>query len=303
MNIRITRAPRGLHSGGRRGFPSVADCFLLLGIFLAANLVGALTAWCAGLPMPDPAAVAAAQGAERLALERGLALFNAVSYTVAMGLTTVVSLLYRRRRGGTVPLRLSRRGFDVGLLLWGLLLMTALAVVVEPLLLSLPEIPDVYGRGVWAFVTLVVAAPLLEELLFRGILLESARRRYGDTIAWLLSSLLFAVVHLHPTVAVNALFMGLVLGLVYLLTESLWGSVLLHAVNNLIAYLTLAFGGDTRSLLEAVSSPLLRGTIYGATVALALLSAWRMYALWLRRGEPADGTLPTAATEENSPRV
>lgn len=303
MNIRITRTPRGRHSGGRRGFPSVADCCVLLGIFLAANLVGALAAWFAGLPMPDRVVAAAAQGAERVALERGLALFNAVSYTVAMGLTTVASLYYRRRCGGAVPLRLSRRGLDVGSLLWGLLLMTALGVVVEPLLLSLPEIPDVYGRGMWAFATLVIAAPLLEELLFRGMLLESARRRYGDTIAWLLSSLLFAVVHLHPTVAVNAFFMGLVLGFVYLLTESLWGSVLLHAVNNLIAYLALAFGGDTRSLLDAVSSPLLRGAIYGAAVALALLSAWRMYTLWLLRGEPADGTLPAAATEENTPRV
>lgn len=289
---------RFLH-GRQGGFPSAADCLLLLGIFLVANLVGALTALFAGLPMPDQAAVAAAQGADRVALERGLALFNAVSYCTAMGLTLLFLLLYRRRRGGSLPLRLSRRGFDPALLLPALLLMVAAGVVVEPLLMLLPEIPDLYGRGVWAFLTLVVAAPLLEELLFRGVLLESARRRYGDIGAWLLSSLLFALVHLHPAVAVNALFMGLILGFVYLAAGSLWASVLLHAANNLVAYLLLSSDGESFSLLDTVTSPLLRGALYGAALAVMLLSAWRIRTLLRRRDTPSASAGAHAEEEKN----
>lgn len=57
------------------------------------------------------------------------------------------------------------RGLNPALILWGMLLMAATNVVLEPLLQLLPEIPDFYGRGWRALLLTVVMAPLAEEFL------------------------------------------------------------------------------------------------------------------------------------------
>ena len=256
----------GALPGGKGRFPTAADYLVFLGIFFVANIVGSGVALLAGFPWPGTGSADAT------------AQFNAVAYAVSMSLTLGGMLLYRARRGG--PRRVahfSRRGTDPVLLLWGVVFMLATSVVIEPLLGLLPEVPSaVYGRGVWAAVTLVVMAPLLEETLFRGVLLESTRSRYGVFAAWLISSLLFAVVHLHPAVAVNAFFMGLILGFVYLATDSLWASIFLHAVNNGVAYVVLAMGlGDEGVLLrDFVENDTLYAVIYATAAAIFLFSGY-----------------------------
>ena len=263
----------GARSGGaiRGRFPTATDYLVFLGIFFAANIVGYCTALLAGFPWPGT-------GADGAAEHYDTAKFNAVAYVVSMSLTLGGMLLYRARRGG--PRRVahfSRRGVDPVLLLWGVVFMLATSVVIEPLLGLLPDVPStVYGRGVWAAVTLVVMAPLLEETIFRGVLLESTRSRYGVFAAWLISSSLFAVVHLHPTVAVNAFFMGLILGFVYLATDSLWTSIFLHAVNNGVAYVVLAMGlGDEGVLLrDFVANDTLYAVVYALAAAIFLLSGY-----------------------------
>ena len=89
----------------------------------------------------------------------------------------------------------------------------------------------------------MVLAPLFEELICRGLVLESLRARYGVFVAWFGSSLFFGVMHIQPQLAVNAFFVGLVLAFLYLRTDSLWVAVLLHAFNNAIAYLLLRVSG------------------------------------------------------------
>ena len=100
----------------------------------------------------------------------------------------------------------------------------------------------VYGRGFWAIITLVVMAPLLEEFLCRGIILESVRAKYGVVAALFLSSAFFAVLHGHPALAVNAFVMGLILGFIYIETNSIFSVVLLHAMNNGAAFLLIMVG-------------------------------------------------------------
>lgn len=261
----------------RRGFPTVADLLVFLGIFLVANLVGAVVALAVGCPFPDQEALTSGDEAVRMAAQVSTAGFNAVSYFVSMTLTLAGFLFYRSRRGGMRGIgRLSTRGLNPMLLLWGVLFMFATSVVLEPLLNRLPEVPNVYGRGLWAALTLVVMAPLFEEVIFRGVLLESLRVRYGVVAAWILSSVLFGVVHLHPTVAVNAFFMGLILGFVYLATESLWASIFLHAVNNGISYVLLAAGFGSAMLIELVGNRTLYVLIYIAAAAVFLISGYMM---------------------------
>jgi len=186
-------------------------------------------------------------------------------------------LFYRQAKARpTVVARFSRRGLNPVLLLWGVFFMLSTSVVLEPLLSLMPEVPNVYGRGAWAIVTVVVMAPLFEEVIFRGVLLESTRVRYGVVAAWLLSSAIFGIVHVHPTVVVNAFVMGLVLAFIYLRTDSLWSAIILHAINNGIAYLALIAGHGNSMLIDMVGSRTLYVLFYIAALAVFAVSGYMM---------------------------
>mgnify|MGYP001032893663 CR=1 FL=1 len=162
---------------------------------------------------------------------------------------------------------MGRLARDPELRRWGVLFVFATSLVIEPLLELLPAVPNVYGRGVWSLLTLVVMAPLFEEVIFRGVLLESARARYGVVAGWLISSLIFGVVHIYPAVMVNAIIMGLILGFVYIRTASLWPAIILHAFNNGVAYLMLAMGRENQMLSDMIGNR----TVYALLYTLALL--------------------------------
>ncbi len=83
---------------------------------------------------------------------------------------------------------------------------------------------------------LLAAAPAVgEELMFRGLIGTGLVARKGLVGGVLLTSLLFAGVHMHPAQAVAILPLAVVLHLVYLATRTLWGPILLHFCNNAIA--------------------------------------------------------------------
>ncbi len=202
-------------------------------------------------------------------------------YCAQMGLALLLTLLYRRlRRGPHVVARFSVRGWNPLLLLWGVVAMLACGVVLEPLMqlvdFDFLPMPDP-GRGGWALMTSVVAAPLFEELLCRGVVLESLRVRSGVLTAWIGSSLFFGVMHLHPAQSLNAFVLGLLFGFLCLQTRSLWPSLLLHAFNNALALLMIwaEFPGanfDGRPMAELTLRELIgNGRLYAAVYAAALL--------------------------------
>ncbi len=87
-----------------------------------------------------------------------------------------------------------------------------------------------------AFVSLVVIAPLAEEVLFRGYLLGKLRK-YTDTwVAVLVTSLLFGVVHFAWNVGVDVFVLSIALCVLRLKTGSLWAPILLHMLKNGIAF-------------------------------------------------------------------
>lgn len=87
-----------------------------------------------------------------------------------------------------------------------------------------------------AFLTLVVLAPIAEELLFRGYLYGKLKSHIPTIVAAIATSLLFAVVHFAWNVGVDVFVLGLVLCALRSLTGSIWAGVLLHMIKNGIAY-------------------------------------------------------------------
>jgi peptide-methionine (S)-S-oxide reductase len=78
----------------------------------------------------------------------------------------------------------------------------------------------------------VLLAPMVEELLFRGLLLHRWSLKWGRRRGLVATSLAFALLHASP---VNAFLLGLGFSLIYLRTGSLRLTIAAHALNNLIA--------------------------------------------------------------------
>ncbi len=89
---------------------------------------------------------------------------------------------------------------------------------------------------VFACLTLIISAGpgLGEELFFRGIILRAFHVAMPAWGAILLSSLLFAVLHMNMLQGVGVMLIGLYLGFVALSTGSVWPGVAAHTLNNLL---------------------------------------------------------------------
>ena len=91
-------------------------------------------------------------------------------------------------------------------------------------------------QGLLMFIALVIAAPILEELIFRGIMLDGLLRIYSPTKAVIASSLLFGLIHLNPAQFVGGALVGGFMGWVYVHTRSVLATILIHASFNLTAF-------------------------------------------------------------------
>ena len=90
--------------------------------------------------------------------------------------------------------------------------------------------------GVFAFILMVIAAPILEELIFRGIILDGLLKKYSPVKSILVSSLLFGLVHLNPWQFVTGVVIGIFSGWIYYNTRSLLPSIIIHAAANLSGF-------------------------------------------------------------------
>jgi membrane protease YdiL (CAAX protease family) len=86
----------------------------------------------------------------------------------------------------------------------------------------------------------VSIGPLVEELLFRSVLLSAIARYTGNGIAIAVSAALFACVHLPDLSFLwyalpNLFLLGLILGWLRVQSGSIWPAVLAHGMNNLLA--------------------------------------------------------------------
>ncbi len=154
------------------------------------------------------------------------------------------------RRTGLLPralgseLQWSLLGFGIGVgtvwLLSFLGIATALLLgqevpeIAHTSLRNLVERPDLV-TWLATVATAVIAAPIFEEILFRGLLQSTLVNTFGPRHRWAilgLSAIVFGIVHLgavplHTLPALAGL--GLVLGYLYEKTGSLWPSILVHA--------------------------------------------------------------------------
>ncbi|MGO4955986.1 lysostaphin resistance A-like protein [Luteococcus sp. Sow4_B9] len=141
-----------------------------------------------------------------------------------------------------------------------------------------------------------VAAGITEEILFRGILFRLVERGLGTWGSLVLSALLFGLAHvsnpegtLWGSIAI-ALEAGLVFGLLYAWTRSLWWVIGVHAAWNVVLgpVLGSAVSGATPNgdgvLVSHPAGPeLLSGGVFGLEASLAAVVVWLAVSVWILR--------------------
>lgn len=85
-------------------------------------------------------------------------------------------------------------------------------------------------------IMMLVIAPVIEEVIFRGFLLNRWWQKYGAYRAVFYSSLIFSFLHVE---VIGGMIFGIVLSLIYMKTKSLVGPIVVHASNNAIALVLL----------------------------------------------------------------
>ena len=211
--------------------------FLLQGLCTALLLVS-------GVGGADPANIESAMGNPMVILW-GLVLAATVQL--------LLMWLYLRKPGRIAQLGLNSFGHMPTLHALGLAVLLIIAAMIfnfvyatyvipgigmqeemAKMLAAIPRTPINIAAG---FFAIAIAAPLVEELLFRGLLQNALARRMPIWGAIILSSLVFAAVHLQLYAIPGLMSLSIAFGYLYYRTGSLRMNILLHMANNSAALL------------------------------------------------------------------
>lgn len=120
-------------------------------------------------------------------------------------------------------------------------------------------------------------APLLEEVIFRGVLFQRLSFKWGLARGLMLTGLIFGILHVET--AVSTFLISIVLTLFYIKYRNLVIPIIIHSLHNLMLFLLSAFSadssaaslGDLRSFLPAYAGVL---AIFGAGLFVYLKKNW-----------------------------
>lgn len=156
---------------------------------------------------------------------------------------------------------------------------------------------DSIGGLLFNLVVIALIPAIGEELTFRGVLQQSLTRKMNPHVAIILSAAIFSFIHFQFYGFLPRMFLGLLMGYMFYITNSLWTSMLMHFVNNgtaVVLYYLSNKGviedaehfGETANVWIIVAS---------ATVTIGLI-VWS----WLKaRPRKQAETAPVATPTEN----
>lgn len=98
-----------------------------------------------------------------------------------------------------------------------------------------PSLLPPQSNDIFDGIQLLLLAPVFEEILFRGFILDILRSRYKQWIAILISSILFALIHVYPIKLFPTFCFAVFVAFLKISSASLWPCVLAHLGNNLMS--------------------------------------------------------------------
>ena len=120
-----------------------------------------------------------------------------------------------------------------------LVLAAIYTVIVNPPPEDLPDQLGADESTLLAVITgifVIVVAPFAEEFFFRGFLYQALRNSWGTVLGVISSGAIFSAIHGAPDKFVPLWFLGMALAMLFEKTRSLWPCIMLHAINNVIAF-------------------------------------------------------------------
>lgn len=168
---------------------------------------------------------------------------TAPMFIVISAIYSIITLIIFLWRKWCVVSRnyLRSRPFDV--LFWAAI--AALGTIIpSEVFLELVPLPDMNSQLMgeimlnrWGYLSICIFAPLVEELVFRGAILRALLQGFSrHWVAIVCSALLFALIHMNPAQMPHAFCLGLLLGWMYYRTRSVIPGIMVHWVNNTVAY-------------------------------------------------------------------
>lgn len=117
------------------------------------------------------------------------------------------------------------------------------------------ELEDLLGEEMLAIASTIpgmlaiaIVGPIAEEIVFRGALIGKLRQKgLGPWASILISAFMFGVVHGNPIQIPFAMITGVILGIIYIKTESVVLCSICHILNNTFAVVMMNLYGDTTS--------------------------------------------------------
>lgn len=95
-------------------------------------------------------------------------------------------------------------------------------------------------QSLWGILIIAVCGPVIEEIVFRRIIIDDFMKRFGKQwVAIVVSSALFGLIHMNPVQMLSGFLIGLALGWTYCRTGSILPGILVHIINNSIGVLEM----------------------------------------------------------------
>ncbi|MCK9617848.1 MAG: CPBP family intramembrane metalloprotease [Lentimicrobiaceae bacterium] len=182
-------------------------------------------------------------------------IFSLLLYTFSTGIAVSIYFLLLKHKG----LNFHKAGYRYSISGKGLiysLVCVSIAIFCYPLIesfLKLLHISMYWGGEIsfpvqqkenqdiyWGVLTAVILAPLTEDTIFRGYVVEMFKERMGKWVTITLSSLIFALVHLQffgPGLTIYMLVWSILTCFLYVKFNNIYPSLIFHALNNIWAYI------------------------------------------------------------------
>jgi ABC-2 type transport system permease protein len=161
-----------------------------------------------------------------------------LSFSVAGVLTVAILIFYFYRHETTgvpkfVSRKLSENAWAAVTGILGGALAALIGVTYQRFASALSSESESFERSTWFVLMAVVAAPLCEEFIFRGLIYGGLRRSRTLVTSVLASAGIFAIVH-PPFAALPVFFVGIIAALTYELRPILLAPVLVHLIYNAV---------------------------------------------------------------------
>lgn len=259
-----------------------SQVLVMLPVFIAAGVQSAVGNW---------------EMAEKLS---NLVFDNAMVFSALSGLITLaVVLLFYLIRRKKLSDALMLRPVPAPTLLTTASLAPALYFLVTTALALLPEAwlesyteasAGIGGGGVMGVIAVALVAPVVEEFIFRGLIMTRLARAMPGWLAVMVSAAIFGACHGHPVWFAYAFVLGVAFGLMDLRAGSIWPSILGHVVFNAIGQI-FSFIPETEEGTEVVIA---MGVLLAVGIVLPIINRRAIAALFRRApsAAPAAAELP-----------